>query len=111
MKSKFLFWLLITVLLGTVSAQAQQTGKAASLSLADAQAPSNVPRLGYLGAGAGPEGSFRRAALWRELNKLGYFEGKNIGSEIRSADNKPERLAALAEELVRLKVDVIYTGG
>src|SRR5262245_5736109 len=78
-------------------------------SLGDVQSQSNIPILGYLGAG--PGGSFRGPALWRELNKLGYIEGKNIGSEIRSADNKPERLAPLAGELVRLKVDVIYTGG
>jgi ABC-type uncharacterized transport system substrate-binding protein len=89
-------WLLTTFFITTVSS-------------ADAQSQSTLPRLGYLGAG--PEGSFRRPALWRELNKLGYIEGKNIGSEIRNADNKPERLAPLAEELVRLKVDVIYTGG
>ena len=41
--------------------------------------------------------------------KLGYVEGKNIAFEFRSAENKLDRLPALADELVRLKVDVIVT--
>ena len=45
----------------------------------------------------------------RELRKLGYIEGKNIAIEFRSADNKLDRLPGLAHELVRLKVDVIFT--
>ena len=43
----------------------------------------------------------------RELRELGYVEGKNIAFEYRSADNKLDRLPALADELVRLKVDVL----
>ena len=39
------------------------------------------------------------------------MEGKNIVIEWRYAEGKPERLPALAAELVRLKVDVIVTGG
>jgi len=46
----------------------------------------------------------------RELRALGYIEGKNITVEHRSADNKIDRLPALAEELVSLKVDVLVTG-
>jgi putative ABC transport system substrate-binding protein len=41
------------------------------------------------------------------LRKIGYVEGKNIAIEYRSADDKLDRLPAQAEELVRLKVDVI----
>lgn len=43
----------------------------------------------------------------RALRDLGYVEGKNIGFELRSAEGKPERFPALADELVRLKVDVL----
>jgi putative ABC transport system substrate-binding protein len=43
----------------------------------------------------------------RALRDLGYVESKNIIFESRHADNKLERLPALADELVRLKVDVI----
>jgi putative ABC transport system substrate-binding protein len=41
------------------------------------------------------------------LHELGYVEGKNIALEVRNAQGKHEQLAALAEELVRLKVDLI----
>ena len=45
------------------------------------------------------------------LRDLGYVEGKNIAFEYRFADNKVDRLPALADELVRLKVDVLVTPG
>jgi putative ABC transport system substrate-binding protein len=41
------------------------------------------------------------------MQELGYVEGRDITFEYRFADGKPERLPALAAELVRLKVDVI----
>ena len=50
-------------------------------------------------------------ALRRELRELGYVEGKNISFELRSAEERSERLSALADELVRLKVDLIIAGG
>ena len=50
-------------------------------------------------------------AFRQELSKLGWIEGKNITIEVRFADQKLERLADLAAELARLKVDVIVTGG
>jgi putative tryptophan/tyrosine transport system substrate-binding protein len=73
-------------------------------ALTEAQQQAKVPKIGLLSLrGSGYE-SFQR-----ELRKLGYIEGKNIVIEFRSADNKLDRLAALADELVRLKVDVLYT--
>lgn len=42
-----------------------------------------------------------------ELHKLGYVEGKNISIELRNASGRNERLPALVEELLKLKVDVI----
>ena len=54
----------------------------------------------------GPEELFLR-----EFHTLGYVEGKNIVIEYRYADNKLDRLPALADELVRLKVDVLVTPG
>ncbi len=50
-------------------------------------------------------------ALSQGLRQLGYVEGKNIIIEHRSAEEKLDRLPALAAELVRLKVDVIVTAG
>jgi len=53
----------------------------------------------------------RIEALRQGLHELGYVEGKNIVIEWRSAEGKLDRVPALAAELVRLKVDVIVTGG
>lgn len=55
-------------------------------------------------------------AFRKGLRDLGYEEGRNVAIEFRWAEGKPERMRELAEELVRLKVDVIiapssvYTG-
>jgi len=46
-------------------------------------------------------------AFCQGLRDLGYVEGRNIVIEYRWADGKPQRMRELAEELVRLKVDVI----
>jgi putative ABC transport system substrate-binding protein len=48
-----------------------------------------------------------REAFLQGLRELGYVEGRNVVIEYRSAEGKSERLAALAAELVALKVDVI----
>ena len=45
------------------------------------------------------------------LRELGYVEGKNIIIEWRSSEGKVERRGEIAAELVRLKVDVIVSGG
>src|SRR5215475_14439486 len=46
-------------------------------------------------------------AFRNELQKLGYAEGTNISIELRDAAGQNERLASLAEELLRLRVEVI----
>jgi putative ABC transport system substrate-binding protein len=80
-------------------------------SAAEAQEPAKVPRIGYL-TGATPDGQSPRIEAFRQgLRELGYVEGKNIVIEYRYAELKPDRLPALAAEIVRLKVDVIVTGG
>ena len=73
--------------------------------IAEAQQPTKVSKIGWLSdrsASARPGLELFR----RELRALGYIEGKNIAIEYRSAENKLDRLPALADELVRLKVDV-----
>jgi ABC-type uncharacterized transport system substrate-binding protein len=81
-----------------------------TVSLAQAQQREKVYRVGRL-SGALSSSTFSLDALRRELRELGYVEGKNISFELRSAEEKPERLSALADELVRLKVDLIIAGG
>jgi putative ABC transport system substrate-binding protein len=79
--------------------------------VATAQQPAKAPRIGYL-TGATPDGQSARIEAFRlGLRELGYVEGKNIVIEYRYAELKPDRLPAIAAELVRLKVDVIVTGG
>jgi putative ABC transport system substrate-binding protein len=87
----FFFLLLPTVFLTTVS-------------LAEAQQP-KMYKIGELTARPGlsrSSGEFLRA-----LRELGYVEGKNITVEFRSAEGKPDRFPALADELIRLKVDIL----
>ena len=50
-------------------------------------------------------------ALQRGLRELGYVENKNYILEYRSADGDAGRFPALADELVRLRVDLIVTRG
>ena len=78
---------------------------------ADAQQPTKVPRLGYLTAASLSALAARPEVFRQGLRELGYVEGKNIVIEWRSAEGKVDRLAMLAAELVRLKVDVIVTTG
>jgi ABC-type uncharacterized transport system substrate-binding protein len=76
---------------------------------ASAQQAKKVPRIGYLNTSYF---NAPRAKAFREgLRELGYVEGKNIVIEWRYADGKLDRLPELVAELVRLKVDVIVTGG
>ena len=80
-------------------------------SSADAQQPTKIPRIGYLSAPSPSNMAARNEAFRQGLRDLGYVEGKNIVIEYRSGEGKLDRLPALAAELVRLKVDVIVTGG
>jgi len=77
----------------------------------DAQQPTKIPRIGYLGVNSLNVNPDRREAFRQGLRELGYVEGKNIVIEWRSAEGKQDRLPALAAELVSLKVDIIITGG
>jgi ABC-type uncharacterized transport system substrate-binding protein len=75
-----------------------------------AQQSGQMYRIGGLSGGASTA-NFGRDSIKRELRQLGYVEGKNIVFEQRYAEDKAERLPALADELIRLKVDVIVSGG
>jgi putative ABC transport system substrate-binding protein len=76
-----------------------------------AQQPKKVPRIGFLSSLSPAVVSDRLEAFRQGLRELGYVEGKNIVLEWRYAEGKTERLPDLAAELVRLKVEVIVTGG
>jgi putative tryptophan/tyrosine transport system substrate-binding protein len=78
-------------------------------AVAEAQQQAKVAKIGWLGSGSssGPGGN--RVVFQQVLREIGYDEGKNIVFEHRFAEGKLDRLPALADELVRLKVDVILT--
>ena len=91
------FIITLGILLGSLAAQAQQTG--------------NVYRIGFLGNStaaleANLVGPFREG-----LRELGYVEGRNVLIEYRWAEGKYDRFPALIGELLALKVAVIVTAG
>jgi putative ABC transport system substrate-binding protein len=71
---------------------------------AEAQRASTPHRIGVLAQDIQPGllETFRD-----ELHRLGYVEGKNITIQVRNAAGRSDRLPALAEDLLRLKVEVI----
>ena len=68
-----------------------------------------TPRIGILRAGAPPDANLE--LFLQGLRDLGYIEGKNILIELRFVGGQQDRSSELAAELVRLKVDAIFTGG
>lgn len=77
----------------------------------DAQPPAKVQRIGFLGMTTPSGHALQLEALRQGLRDLGYVEGKNIVIEYRWAENRYERLPALAAELARLPVEIIVTHG
>jgi putative ABC transport system substrate-binding protein len=78
-------------------------------SPARAQALSKSHRIGMLEIVSASLNAKNLKALRRGLRELGYIEGQNYTLEYRSADGDGRRFPALADELVRLGVDLIVT--
>jgi putative ABC transport system substrate-binding protein len=76
-----------------------------------AQQQNRVWRIGFLGQPAAAGIADRIEALRAGLREFGYVEGKNLTIDFRWAEDRYERLPALAGELVPLKPDVIVTHG
>ena len=94
MRRKRFICLLIAALLSTVS-------------LVHPQPQTKIPKIGWLG-GRSPGGPSSGGENMRlALRTRGYVEGKTVTIEYRYAEDKLDRLPALAEELVRLHVDLI----
>jgi len=75
----------------------------------EAQRPPKTAKIGFLMSSSGS--SARLASFRREFLKLGYVGGKTVTFESRAANFNNDRLPALADELVKLRVDVIVTPG
>ena len=98
LKSAGFVTLAFTFLFGWAAAQAQQ--------------PTNVPRIGYVSGLGNLETPGRRVEAFRQgLRELGHIEGKNILVEYRYLDGKDELAPSLVAELVQLKVDVLVFEG
>ena len=87
-------------------------GAAASWPLAArAQQPGKIPTIGYLGTAAASAWAPWTAAFVQRLHELGWIDGRTVAIQYRWAEGRSERSAEIAAEFVRLKVDVIVTGG
>ena len=82
-----------------LAARAQQAGK--------------LPTIGLLGAGAASDSVWKDwiAAFVQRLRELGWVEGRTVLIEYRWGEGRAERYADIADDFVRLKVDVIVTSG
>lgn len=77
----------------------------------EARQDSKLARIGYLSLSSAEGDKVRVDAFRQGLRELGYTEGKNVVIEWRYAVAQPARLLEMAEELVRLKVDVLVVYG
>src|SRR6516165_5874137 len=93
-----LFWIVTLLLL-------------AAGTIVEAQQAKKIPRIGYITSASLQSVALRYEAFRQGLHELGYVDGKNIHIEYRSAKGKPDRLPVILEELARLKVEVIVSGG
>src|SRR5688572_18317811 len=87
MTKKIILLALCSLLLAPCSEVEAQTGK--------------ILRIGFLDPGTAFGSAVLLDAFRQELSKLGWIEGKNIAIEYRFAEQKSERLADLAADLVR----------
>jgi len=79
--------------------------------VARAQLAKKVSKIGILSPGPPTPSSGPPFVLLQGLRELGYTEGQNLTVEFRWADGHVDRLPELAADLVRARVDVIWTTG
>lgn len=86
-------------------------GAAAWPIVARAQPAGKLPIIGFMGTTTADSWRLEVAAFEKRLRDLGWIAGKTIAIEYRWTNGNSDRAAAIASEFVRLKVDIIVTGG
>ena len=87
-------------------------GAAASWArAASGQQPAKLPTIGFLGQSTRSAASEWVAAFVQRLRELGWIENRTVAIDYRWGEGREERFAEVADEFVRLKVDVIVTSG
>ena len=81
----------------TLAARARELGK--------------LPTVGFLGTTSEAAWSLWTRGFVERLRELGWVEGNTVAIEYRWTEGRDQRLAEIADEFVRLKVDIIVAGG
>jgi putative ABC transport system substrate-binding protein len=79
--------------------------------VARAQQAGRLPTIGFIGLANDAQSNRYAAAFSQRLSELGWVEGRTVEIEYRWTDGRVERAAEFAAEFVRLKMNVIVTGG
>lgn len=95
----------VVVLVVSLSLLAGVVSRPAGDAQAQPQPARSVYRIGLLSQGHPPKAYIE--ALQQGLRERGYTEGRNLVLEVRSTDGSLDQLSTFAEELVRIKVDLI----
>lgn len=85
-------------------------GVAATLPFAARAQQAAMPVIGVLSNGAAADKRDYMAAFYSALKEAGFVEGQNVAIAYRYAGNEVQALPALASELVRQRVAVIFAG-
>src|SRR6516225_3710134 len=86
-------------------------GAAAWPLVARAQQPGRMPTIGFLGSATPSSWGPWITVFVQRLRELGWIENRNVAIEVRWGEGRSERFAEIAAEFVRMKIDVIVTGG
>jgi putative ABC transport system substrate-binding protein len=88
------------------------TGSLLAAPLAVEAQPARLPRIGILTtASSASSPSANYESFVQGLRESGYVEGRNVLLEQRYAEERPQVFPALAADLVRLKVELIFARG
>jgi putative ABC transport system substrate-binding protein len=102
----------MTVTIGRRELLAAFGGAAAAWPLAArAQQPGKLQTIGFMGQSTRSAASEWVAPFVQRLRELGWIEGRTVAIEYRWAEGREERIAQIAAEFVRLKVNIIVTSG